>query len=106
LILIQKIAVAATNISNNLGVDSKRKGGTETTNGLVTPKATLDVNNGRVDAEKARQAAAAAAAAAAGQDSTETENHYSGDKSDTDSDKDAAEDRAGNDKILWLITII
>jgi hypothetical protein len=99
LILIQKIAVTATNISNNLGVDSKRKGGTETTNSLVTLKAILDVDNSQVNAEKARQAAAAAAAAA-GQDSTETKNYYNSDKSDINSDRDAVKDKAGNNKIL------
>jgi hypothetical protein len=89
------MAVTATNISNDLGVDSKRKRGTETTNNLVTLKAILDVNNSQVDAEKARQAAAVI-----GQDSTETENHYNSNKFNTNSDKNAAKNRAGNDKIL------
>jgi hypothetical protein len=98
LILIWKIAAVATNINNNLNIDSKGKRGTETTNSLVTPKATSDVNNNQVNAEKARQAAAAAAAA--GQDLTETENHYNSNKSNTNSDEDAAKDRAENDEIL------
>jgi hypothetical protein len=95
LILIQKIAVTATNISNDLNVNSKGKKRTETTNGLVTPKATLDVNNSRVDAKKARQAAAVT-----DQDLTKTENHYSSNKSDTNNNKNITKDRAKNNKIL------
>jgi hypothetical protein len=87
LILIRKLA---------LSVNGKEEKRTETNNGLVTPNATPDVNNGRIDAEKARQAAVATAAETGnGQDLTETENHYSSNKSDsklsdykTDSDKD------------------
>jgi hypothetical protein len=72
-------------MSNDLGVDGKEERGTETTNGLVTPKATSDVNNSRVDAEKARQAAVAATAETGnGQDSTGTENHYNSNKSDSE----------------------
>jgi hypothetical protein len=90
------MAAAGTDINNDLGVDSKGKRGTETTNGLVTLKATSDVNDGRVDAKKARQAAVAATAETEnGQDSTGTENHYNSDESDselsdyeTDSDGD------------------
>jgi hypothetical protein len=43
--------------ASNLGVDGKGKRGTETNNGLVTLNATLEVNNGRINTKKARQAA-------------------------------------------------
>jgi hypothetical protein len=80
LILIRKIAAAGTDISNS----------------LVTPKVTPALKDGRIDADKARQAAVVVVAETLvnGQDSTETENH-SGNKSDselsdyeTDSDGD------------------
>jgi hypothetical protein len=90
------MAAAGTEMNNDLGVDGNKQGGTEVKNGLVTPQATPAVEDGRIDAEKARQAAVAAAAetSANGQGSTETENH-GGNESDselsdyeTDSDGD------------------
>jgi len=63
LILIRKMAAAGTDMSNNLGVDGNKQGGTEVRNGLVTPQATPAVEDGRIDADKARQAAVAAAVA-------------------------------------------
>jgi hypothetical protein len=85
LILIRKMAAPGTDMSNDLGVDGKGKGGTEINNGLATPNATPAVDDGRIDADKARQTAVAAAAetSANGQDSTETENH-GGDESDSE----------------------
>jgi hypothetical protein len=79
------MAAPGTDMSNDLGVDGKGKGGTEINNGLATPNATPAVDDGRIDADKARQTAVAAAAetSANGQDSTETENH-GGDESDSE----------------------
>jgi hypothetical protein len=118
------MAAAETNMSNDLGVGGNKQGGTEVKNGLVTPQATPAVENGRVDADKARQAAVAAAAAAEtsanGQDSTETVDD-GGDESDsdlsdyeTDSDgdvvpilpEDEMNDVTGDDGIPWPSKLI
>jgi hypothetical protein len=48
---------AGTAVSNMLGNKSKNGTGTQVKNGLVTPGVTPEVEDGRVDAEKARQAA-------------------------------------------------
>ena len=78
------MAAAETEMNNDLGVVGNKQGGTEVKNGLVTPQATPAVEDGRVDADKARQAAVAAAETSAnGQDSTETANN-GGDESDSD----------------------
>ncbi len=79
------MGAAETDTNNDLGVGGNKQGGTEVKNGLVTPQSTPAVEDGRVDADKARQAAVAAAAetSANGQDSTETANN-SGNESDSD----------------------
>jgi hypothetical protein len=60
-ILPRKMAAAVTGMSNDLGVDGKVKRGTEIRNGLASPEPTPGVEDGRIDADKARQAAEAAA---------------------------------------------
>ncbi|KAF4634583.1 hypothetical protein G7Y89_g3519 [Cudoniella acicularis] len=51
------MAAVGTDMSNDLGVDGNKQGGTEVKNGLVTLLATPAVEDGRIDADKARQAA-------------------------------------------------
>jgi hypothetical protein len=76
--------MGAAETNNDLGLGGNKQGGTEVKNGLVTPEATPAVEDGRVVADKARQAAEAAAETSAnGQDLTETANN-SGDESDGD----------------------
>ncbi len=48
------MAVAGIDMSNNLGVDSNKQGGTKVKNSLVTPKATPAVKDSRINANKAR----------------------------------------------------
>ena len=99
------MAAPGTDISNDLGVGGKGKGVTEINNGLFTPNATPEVDDGRIDAEKARQAAAAAAA--------ETKSHHSGDESDSDfSDDDGGGSDEGmggveaNDDVPWPTNLV
>jgi hypothetical protein len=61
------------NMSNDLGVGGKGKRGTEINNGLVSPEATPDLEDGRIDAEKARQAAEAVANGSTDQDMGEAD---------------------------------
>lgn len=78
------MAAAGTEISNNLGVDGNKQGGIEVKNGLVTLQATLAVKDGKIDAEKAKQAVIVVIAEtlANGQGSTKIEN-YSSNKSNS-----------------------
>ncbi|KAF4629753.1 hypothetical protein G7Y89_g8393 [Cudoniella acicularis] len=50
------MAAIGTDISNDLGVDGNKQGGTKVKNSLVTLKVTLAVKDGRIDTDKARQA--------------------------------------------------
>jgi hypothetical protein len=100
-----------------LGTNGKNQRETEVQNGLATPGATPAVDNARVEADKARQAAEAAANTA----STETKDPHSGDESNSElSDyetnsngdivpvlpEDRMEDIIGNDGILWPTSFI
>ncbi|KAF8862741.1 hypothetical protein BDZ45DRAFT_739054 [Acephala macrosclerotiorum] len=107
-------------VGNVLGTNGENQRETDVQNGLATPGGTPAVDNARVEADKARQAAEGAANTSAN-GSTETEDPHSGDGSDsdlseyeTDSDgdivpvlpEDGMDDVTGNDGIPWPTSFI